>query len=472
MNIVDNFYKNVLNMIYTNFVLRINDKIRNAICLIATHGLAAIYIFYRMDIDLKESLNIGNFDIACFVSFMLVLFVVFGIKHQVNLEASDRKFKILYFVFALAMFISLIVISPIWEIRISIITMIFIFPAFYYISFNSEDYALLIKKIAIAFVNIGVLLYIVNYILYPYENTNIPYKASFENPNTLAMTVVPTFLCAIYLFSIGGKWKWLYLIVAGYTMGIIMLCESRTSIAVCIVSLICWGIYYIVHYKIFKTTYTKSVMSIILVICILIISVFVSDKINLTNNSTSNVKESVNIERQVEEQSSLDKVITKSQIRTGNNLDGFLSGRVELWKYYTSDITVFGHDYGAAKEQRTEDNITLGTHNTLISYLYICGLVPAVIMLLIQLFVAFYIIKRMLCRYKIEEIENKRSLPQLDLFIILIAPAYCLAGLVEELIWINRWAIAALFFISLAPMFYKRKLKRGQNENLNNHSGI
>lgn len=462
MSIVDNFYKNVLNIIYTNFTMRINDKIKNSICLIASHGLAAIYIFLRMKIDLKEAFNIGNFDIACFVFFMLVFLVVFGTKHQINLEVSksNRKFKILYFAFAIAMFISLIVIRPIWEIKISIIAMIFLFPVFYYISFNSDDYAFLIRKISIAFVNIGVLLHIGNYILYPYENNNIPYKASFENPNTLAMTIVPTLLCAIYLFSIEEKFKWFYLIVAGYTMGIIMLCESRTSIAMCIVSLTCWGIYYIVHSKIFKTTYIKSVITIILAICILIISVFVSDKINLTNNSTSTIKESVNIESQVEEQSSLDKVITKSKIRTGNDLDGFLSGRVELWKYYTKDITAFGHDYDAAKEQRTEDNITLGTHNTLISYLYICGLVPALIMLLIQLFVAIYIIKRMFCRYKVEEIENKRSLPQLDLFIILIAPAYCLAGLVEELIWVNRWAIATLFFISLAPMFYKRRLKR------------
>lgn len=471
MRLVDNFYKATLNAIYNYCTIHINEKVRNIICLIAAHCLAAIYIFYRMDISIKDKLNIGSFDIACFIFFMLIIFVLFGMKRSIAIDEDNKTSKILYCCFAITMLVALIVANPIWEIKVSMLMVIFIFPAFYYISQDSNDYAALVKIIAISFVNIGLILHIGNFLLYPYEDTSIAYKAGFANPNTLAMALVPTFLCSIYLFSICNRIKWLYLVIAGYTIGIIMLCEARTSIAVCLISLICWGIYYIIHSSNFETKRINSSVSVILAICILAASVFITDKVNVargtaTINDTIAVEETTNepvekaTKEPAEETSSLEKVITKSEEKTGTNLNGFLSGRVELWKYYTKDITAFGHDYDAAKEQRAEDNITLGTHNTLISYLYICGAIPALIMLIIQLLVAVYIIRRIFFKYKTEEIERKNSLPQLDLFIVLIAPAYCLAGLVEELIWVSRWAIAALFFISLAPIFYKRKFKR------------
>lgn len=463
MKLVDNFYKVTLNAIYNHCTIHINEKIRNIICLIATHCLAAIYIFYRMDIRIKDKLNIGSFDIAGFIFFMLIILVIFSMKHPITIDEDNKISKALYCCFAITMLVALIVANPIWEIKVSMLMVILVFPAFYYISQDSNEYALLIKIIAISFANIGLILHIGNFVLYPYEDISIAYQAGFANPNTLAMALVPTFLCSIYLFSICKKIKWLYLIIAGYTIGVIMLCEARTSIAVCLISLICWGIYYTIHSNNFEIKRINSLVSVILAICILIVGVFVTDKINVARGTTT-ISDAVSVEETIkepaEETNSLEKVITKSEERTGTNLNGFLSGRVELWQYYTKDITAFGHDYDAAKEQRAQDNITLGTHNTLISYLYICGAIPALIMLLLQLLVAVYIIRRIFFKYKTEEVERKNSLPQLDLFIVLIAPAYCLAGLVEELIWISRWAIAALFFISLAPIFYKRKFKR------------
>lgn len=470
MKLVDNFYKAILNAIYNHCTIHINEKIRNILCLIVAHCLAAIYIFYRMDISIKDELNIGSFDIACFVFFMLVLLVLFSMKRPIVIDEDNKINKVLYCCFAITMLIALIVANPIWEIKVSMLMVTFIFPAFYYISNDSNDYAALVKIIAISFVNIGLILHIGNFLLYPYEDTSIAYQAGFANPNTLAMALVPTFLCSIYLFSIYKKIKWLYLIIAGYTIGVIMLCEARTSIAVCLISLICWGIYYIIHSDILGIKRVNSLVSVILAVCILAAGVFITDKVNAARGTaaitdTASVEETIKepVEEATKEPTeganSLEKVITKSEERTGTNLNGFLSGRVELWKYYTKDITAFGHDYDAAKEQRAQDNITLGTHNTLISYLYICGAIPALIMLFLQVFVAVYIIRRIFFKYKTEEIERKNSLPQLDLFIVLIAPAYCLAGLVEELIWVSRWAIAALFFISLAPVFYKRKFK-------------
>lgn len=471
MKLVDNFYKAILNTIYSHCTVHINEKIKSAICLIAAHCLAAIYVFLRMDLSIKDKLNIGSFDIACFIFFMLVLLVLFSMKRPIVIDEDNKVNKILYCCFAITMLIALIIANPIWEIKISMLMVIFIFPAFYYISNDSNDYALLVKIIAISFANIGLILHIGNFLLYPYKDTSIAYQAGFANPNTLAMALVPTFLCSIYLFSVCKKIKWLYLIIAGYTIGVIMLCEARTSIAVCLISLICWGIYYIIHSNNFERKRINSLVSVILAICILVVGVFVTDKINVARGTTT-ISDTASVEETIkepvaeatkeptEETNSLEKVITKSEERTGTNLNGFLSGRVELWKYYTKDITAFGHDYDAAKEQRTQDNITLGTHNTLISYLYICGAIPALIMLLLQLLVAVYIIRRTFFKYKLGEVEGKNSLLQLDLFIVLIAPAYCLAGLVEELIWVSRWAIAALFFISLAPMFYKRKFKR------------
>lgn len=461
MGLVDNIYKSILSLIFNSCIVNISDRIKNGICLIATHCLAAIYIFLRMDAGIKEKMHIGSFDIACLIFLMLVLLVIFGMKHSIELKEHGSWNKKLYFCFAITVFISLIVSNPSWEIKISLVMMIFVFPAFYYISANSDDYAELIKKIAISFVNIGVILHIVNILFYPYYEESIAYKAGFANPNTLAMALVPTFLCSIYLFSIAKRLRWLYLVVAGYTIGVIMLCEARTSIAICIISIICWAIYYFVHSENFRIKHVNSLITIILVICMLTVGVVATDKINTTNYEKKALNNNVNIEKEIDEKSSLEKVITKSEIRAGNDLDSFLSGRVELWKYYAKDITAFGHDYNAAREQRNMDNITLGTHSTLISYLYICGLVPAIIMLLMQICVAIYIVRRIICRYKKEEIENQHSLPQLDLFIILIAPTYCLAGLVEELIWVSRWAIATLFFISLAPIFYRRKWKRG-----------
>ncbi|MBE5034748.1 hypothetical protein [Gallibacter intestinalis] len=463
MKLVDNLYKAILNAMYNHCIVHINEKVKNIICLIAAHCLAAIYIFYRMDISIKDKLNIGSFDIACFIFFMLIILVLFSMKRQITIDEDNKISKIIYCCFAITMLVALIVANPIWEIKVSMLMVIFIFPAFYYISQYSNDYATLVKIIAISFANIGLILHIGNFLLYPYEDTSIAYQAGFANPNTLAMALVPTFLCSIYLFSICNRIKWLYLVIAGYTIGIIMLCEARTSIAVCLISLICWGIYYIIHSSNFEIKRINSLVSVILAICILAAGVFITDKVNVARGTTA-INDTIAVEETTiepaEEANSLEKVITKSEERTGTNLNGFLSGRVELWKYYTKDITAFGHDYDSAKEQRTEDNITLGTHNTLISYLYICGAIPALIMLIIQLLVAGYIIRRIFFKYKTEEIERKNSLPQLDLFIVLIAPAYCLAGLVEELIWVSRWAIAALFFISLAPIFYKRKFKR------------
>ena len=201
MKLVDNFYRAILNAIYNHCTIHINEKIRSIICLIAAHCLAAIYIFYRMDISIKDKLNIGSFDIACFIFFMLIIFVLFGMKRSIAIDEDNKTSKILYCCFAITMLVALIVANPIWEIKVSMLMVIFIFPAFYYISQDSNDYAALVKIIAISFVNIGLILHIGNFLLYPYEDTSIAYQAGFANPNTLAMALVPTFLCSIYLFS-------------------------------------------------------------------------------------------------------------------------------------------------------------------------------------------------------------------------------------------------------------------------------
>ena len=468
-----NLYTDMCNIIAQK-IQQIDEKKRCKINVVLMHMLASLYIIIRIFSDGLNRIGFGPLDTICTFILIFTLIIILHCGTETNISNINKKVVKVYFFFSIALIISLLVCSFPWRKIASIFVIVILLPFAYTILFDRKTYYAFLKELSCAFVNMGFILHILNIVLSPrVKGDTSAYMGLIANPNTLAMTLVPTLLCALYLYTITKSHRIYYLGIIGYTMGIIVMSESRTSFCMSCIAVICWIVYSLRHYRVLQKKIRIQLSIVVILIATLTLGIFVTDKINeITAREVAYAQTS---------SSSWESFMDKSESKSAFGMNNFLSGRVELWKYYTEDVTLFGHDYQSSIEQKQNDSVVLGSHNTLIYYLYTNGIFAAIGMLLIEVVGCAYTLR------KIGKISNDNLIEsQINLFSVIFIPAYCAGNLVEDLYEISRWGICLMFYISFVPVLYskekaniiKTKKKSGKHyknnqvkmmENLQNH---
>ena len=429
---------------------KISGYKKEIITVVLAHVIAFYYLSIRMFSTQLSSIGIGEFDRICFFAVLILAISIFAAGKHNDAYELNRKTAWIYSALSICLIVSVIVCRFIPERNADIFVIILLVPIVIFMLKDEKAFYRLILKIAAAFVNIGVILHVLNLLFARQtEGDSGGYQGLISNPNTLAMVLLPTLFSAIFLYSIKSNKKY-YLFVVAYTAGIIVMTQSRTSFGMAAIGIICWAVFSIRYGNEFAQNVRKQILAVVLLLVVMVAGIFVTDKLNelvavKSDNQTATTET---------EDSSWDQIINKSKVRMDTGLNGLLSGRVELWKYYTEDITVFGHDSVTAAKERENDGITLGAHNTLIYYLYTNGASVALFMLFFQAAGCIYVITSV---FRCKDYSGGRSVRiRSELFASMIIPAYCAGGLVEELSRVGGWGVTLIFYLAMTRVFIKK----------------
>lgn len=444
------FLHNIYAGIYSR-IWRSTDKMssykREIIVAVLAHVIAAYYLIIRIFNSRLSAIGIGEFDRLCFLTLLILAISIFASGKDRKIRELNRKVSWIYSALSICLLISVIICRFVPERSMDIFMVILLIPMVMITLSDENDFFRLTVKMSAAFVNAGVFLHVVN-LLFARQEEGVAsgYQGLIANPNTLAMALLPTLFCAVYLYLM-GKNRAYYLAVTAYTAGVIVMTQSRTSFAMAFIGIFCCVIFGIRYSRVIAKSVSKQLVAVLLLIVVTVAGIFLTDKLN----ELVAVKGEGQMETAQTEDSSWGQLINKSKARMDTGMNGFLSGRVELWKYYTEDITPFGHDSVTAAREREKDGITLGAHNTLIYYLYNNGVTTAFFMLLFQAAGCIYVVISFIGR-RTEGEEGKVHVKNAT-FCAMMIPAYCAGGLVEDLSRIGGWGGVLMFYFAMTQVF-------------------
>lgn len=437
---------------------KISGYKKEIITVVLAHVIAFYYIAIRMFPTQLSSAGIGEFDRICFLALLVLAISIFASGKNNDAYELNRKTAWIYSALSICLVISVVVCRFIPERNADIFVIVLLIPMIIFILRDEVAFNRLILKMAAAFVNAGVILHVLNLLFARQtDGDSSGYQGLISNPNTLAMVLLPTLFSAIFLYTIKSNMKY-YLFVVAYTSGILVMTQSRTAFGMAAIGIICWIVFSIRYGKYFAHNIKKQFLAVLLLLAVMIAGIYVTDKLN----ELVAVKGDSRSEMTDTEDSSWDQIINKSKVRMDAGLNGFLSGRVELWKYYTEDISLFGHDSVTAAKEREKDGITLGAHNTLIYYLYTNGASVALFVLLFQAAGCIYVI---ISFFRFRDIGGGRNVKvKNSLFAAMIIPAYCAGGLVEDLSRIGGWGVVMMFYLAMTRVFIRKSEPAGCRE--------
>ena len=453
MSYIERLYIKILNTL-AEPVKGIQRK--NLICAVLLHIIAFSYLYYRFQAKLSpDSFFVFSGEIfAAVIAISLLLLAIFSVKKEVEQTEGRSIATIIYLILAICLTINGILKPQAPYASVCLIAYIFILPLLY-IAWNSRrDYDLLFRMTATAFVNIGVIFYIVNFIFFPRELQEEPgpYMGATGNPNTLGIVCLSIFVCAVYMYIVSRKMRIFYVIAAAYSFGMIIVCQARTSMIAGVLAIAAAAVYYIRQSEIFEK---KSLRRILVMACLAIAlaaGIFAADMISKVTPPVAYAEEN--------SESAIQSFADKFKIRSGG-LNSMLSQRVELWEYYGGEISLLGHSREEYIKETARDNVTLAPHNTLIATGYFYGAPTMIAALISQVYVMVCVFKKIVKKKTGEKNRtHRRSVPHIyrdeDSFTIMTAIVFCSAGLVEGLEPISLFGVTGLFYISLAGIVSKK----------------
>ena len=163
----------------------------------------------------------------------------------------------------------------------------------------------------------------------------------------------------------------------------------------------------------------------------------------LSNCSVSVITE-VYAEDGVNEQPEETQAGIEGRFSTSTDIDTFSSGRISIWKRYSEHFNFTGNDFDAAKESGMFDDLNESrAHNNIIDYTFRFG-IPAGL-----LYSVFYIAVIIISLIKA---FGRKRFTACDLWVVMIAAAYVIYGMIEiSTLPFTRY-MPCLFFLSIAPL--------------------
>lgn len=462
MSLLQPLFCAICNTLY-KFTKKINDKIKEKLMIVIIGLISLAFILQSSNIAVSEWK----------IVVLMVVFMVLSINQKMETIKVNKFFDFIYSAYCICILISILLHSVRSGTIENLCLYLFIFPMIYVIWGHRKDYEVLFSIVSKGIVYCGVVYYIVSILFKPISETTTvdwsgTYLATTTNPNGLGIIALSILLPSLYLFVLERKYKKiLYGIMICFSFGLIVLSEARTSLLSALAGIFTWGIYYII--KALKCR--KEILKAFIVVGIIVVLFSISAPITKATFSLCAPAEASAFSiGEVAEKIGLEGIADKFKDRSDNK-DTFFSGRIELWKYYSQEPTIFGKDHDEfVRKAKKEDHITLGTHNTLIDILVENGYLAAMFFALIEANICIFIFLLIFYKkplglehYGYKKRDNNETMEYYS-FVILTAIAYVLAGIVETISHASRFGITMLFFFALTPLVSDNEWQREFDE--------
>jgi hypothetical protein len=280
------------------------------------------------------------------------------------------------------------------------------------------------------------LFYIINLIVTPMMPNSViwgDYYGIVANRNNNGFVCTAAYVAAMYLLLHGGKHRFLYELIMGFSIAMPVASVCRTGeltiLAVTVVGLV---------YYLALTKHTagdrpikKLLTSAVVVIAIAIVSNYLLVNINILTANAYAADQSVVIEREI----SGDEIY--------NKLNEASSNRLEVWKAYISHSTFWGNGNKTKGPQIEGYEPSKYAHNNAIEVLYVSGVI-AFIGYLIWIFTGV--------AFVIGCLRGKYGYHKLYLMVIMAFTGYFIQAMLEILIYPMCNIPTMMMYVCLMPI--------------------
>ncbi len=444
---------------FFGFTYRYTGKIpitvRNAISLGCVFLLTSEF-YLLMVVNLTGLTDFTVRKLTFLGNILLIILAVMSVKGQLHRIKWNKWIVYPYLFAAIYMLFASFHHYPGRSYDTFPIQLLFIFPAIYFVWGNRGSRRLYYDWLAKSSMTIGVLLVTATIIFAPIgENTVVSaqYYGLTDNPNLLAMLLMISLAGTLYMMRPGKKLAPFYAVIAGISMAIILLSNSRGGIIVGVMEILAWIT--ITLRQEFKAYGTKAVAMVAAGVLIIVLSIPVTnlmlDRSDYGDGEAGSVRSIEEIQDNTGSRFSVE----------GKDMNTFMSGRIEIWKWYIRQFNLLGHDCTNHTVQISEDsNVLHNAHNTYIEIAYRYG-VPA------GIGYALFMIALIVCLIRAALIRGRCSY---ILIISLFSLAYFIESLVDVMTLPFERGPVLMFYLALVGVFENDILSKAEKERVEDDS--
>jgi len=364
-------------------------------------------------------------------SIILIAVIIFAVERGLKPLQSNKLFCIFYFGSAILIFLSCFFhyVGEAW--RPLSLTMIFIFPIFYYVIANSRYVETFFKAFSWGLIVGGNAISIASIVLYPpylcgptarYMGVNI-------NPANFAIFLLPSIMGCLYIAitSRNKAIKTASLLLIVLPLSLIFLSGTRSVLIAAAFAIFVAVIIEIKKSIKLTTGCQKSKKN--LIISSIIIALIIGFIVFLLNVNLGYLFGS----------------LSRFYI-TGSTMNRITTGRWDLWIETLRRINLWGHDY-RADPLIVNGNEFRGAHNFPLEVAYRSGLFAGILYLLMQLYSLGFTMKK---------IFSKIQVGKEILFSCIVVPSFFIVSMLEWDIRPFTRLYVLCFYLSLSSIMFRR----------------
>jgi O-antigen ligase len=369
-------------------------------------------------------------------AILLVIAIIFSTGEKLDVLKPNITFIIFFSVTAILIFLSGFDHYIGEGIRPFAIVLLLLFPVFYFVWSNRNDYRLLFTLIALAMAIAGLIFLFLCLVIAP-PVLGVRYLGMTPNPNALGTIMASVFTCGVFLLFKNKKPLFVFgLFTLLLSAIMLILSDSRTSLLIVFVILVFSVIRMFQSFFRDKKRSLQIRFRIIIVIGIVCIAGFLFLFSQSNEGDGKSGIGSSRIGRNIE--------LLFSDNDRFKVADRILSGRLAIWDTYIGLIDFRGHDshelpYSNAKGKR------LAAHNNVIDIAYRIGLSAGI---------AYAGLLFLSLLYAIKYFFRKEKLRYAALFVGMFVLNYFITMMFETMLTMTLYPVVFIFYLCIGPLFF------------------
>lgn len=444
--ILQRFYKIVLNTLF-KFTEGIPEAVRYSVMVSCCSLLTAVYFF-------PKAVSFNIVEKTLFGTCIVLILITTSVNQRMEIIEWDKKIYLPMVILGIWILFSGLFHSIGGTSVVLALSLIFIYPCFYYVWINRGDYTTLCDIVLVPTFIIGVFeCFFCLYLAYNGE-CRIEYGrllGNYGNPNTTGIVAASVVVSSLYLLY-RLRDRIIGMVVAtvglGASVGLIIECASRTAMLASISAAIVL-IAFVVKRFLVNRNYRKLVLYVLIVAAIVMCVVGIFSKMDELQMASESASEEVRAEAAGIGDTGTETVditervaVTVSRSDTRSTLDRFSSGRIGIWKSYLEQLNWVGHIPSIPKRP-----MEIKAHNVAIEYAYRYGIVGG------MLFVIWFLllgVKALALMFR------RENLSEHELAAVMMVAAFSVYSMLDVVDLIYNYVLSILFYLLIGLLLKKR----------------
>lgn len=450
--ILQRLYKIVLNTLF-KFTEGIPEAVRYSVMVSCCSLLTAVYFF-------PKAVSFNIVEKTLFGTCIVLILITTSVNQRMEIIEWDKKIYLPMVILGIWILFSGLFHSIGGTSVVLALSLIFIYPCFYYVWINRGDYITLCDIILVSTFIIGVFeCFFCLYMAYNGDSKIVSGRLSgnYGNPNNTGIVAASVVVSSLYLLY-RLRDRIVGVVIAsvglGASIGLIVECASRTAMLAALSAVIVLIVFAVKRF-LSSCNYKKLWLYFIIIVSIVLCIVCIfsqMDEFQMANMHVieeeirDETAETETVETEVVEIEKADITkrvdVSSSESDPRGALDGFSSGRIGIWKAYIGKLNLCGHVPSIPKRP-----MRMNAHNVVIEYSYRYGIIGGMIFVIWFLLLG---VKALLLMFR------KESISEHELTAVMMVAVYFVYSMLEVVNLPYTFELSILFYLLIGILFEKR----------------